>query len=264
MMERYGEILILGKCNLNCYYCLQNELKTNVENSLNTHYLEWVNFQKWLDNLKENNINHIIISSITTDPLLYNYIDELVDYLLFNNFLISIRTNGVLAEQKITTLQKINGEVSFSVNSLSEHTNRLIQQRHFEINYDYIISNLKDKNIRISIVVNKHNYYQIFDIINYFAIYDNVEYIQLRKLYKEYKIDTIEESYYFKVKTFIKDNCKRLDNYYSSECYIINGKKVSLWDTVFPKTDIISSNYFTNGKISEHNLLIPIYNNECD
>ena len=41
--------------------------------------------------------------------------------------------------------------------------------------------------------------------------------------------------------------------------YDYDGLSVSLWLDVFNKSSIQSFNYFTNGDISSHNLLIPAY-----
>ena len=64
------------------------------------------------------------------------------------------------------------------------------------------------------------------------------------------------------LETFSKDNKayhKNISDNFESEIYDYDGLSVSLWLDVFNKSSIQSFNYFTNGDISSHNLLIPAY-----
>ena len=64
---------------------------------------------------------------------------------------------------------------------------------------------------------------------------------------------------YENVSKWLKNTAKLTGNYFESEIYDYDGLSVSLWLDVFNKSSIQSFNYFTNGDISSHNLLIPAY-----
>ena len=100
----YGEILFVGKCNYKCYYCLCNEMKklqANMKVYNEMHFLSWPKFDIFLKKLKNSDCNIIYLSSTSSEPLLYKYIDELVDYLKNEGFRIGIRTNGTLISKKL-------------------------------------------------------------------------------------------------------------------------------------------------------------------
>ena len=270
--QLYGEILFLGKCNYNCYYCLKqemNKLKEKKENHLNVHFLKWKNFEKYIEELHKNNVEKIYLSSTCTDPLLYWYLDELVDYLKMENFKVGLRSNGCIAIEKYSIIKKFNESISFSINSFNKNTNRVITGSDLIPNYDDLLNNLeKDKKkCRISIVINKYNYKEIPDIIDKLSKYSNsITYIQLRKIYKYYnKIEQEEINSFEYIKNWLLKETKFKKMYYESKVYDYKGIEISLWENVFDIKNIQSINYFTNGLISKNNLLIPIYeedNNE--
>ena len=266
---KYGEILLLGKCNCKCFYCLSNEmnkLKQDNENQLNIHFSIWKNFNKYINILKENNIDKIFISSVVSEPMMYKYLDELIDLLKENGFKVGIRTNGYFALEKFNLLLKLDEEISFSLNSLNDYTcNKICGNK--SPNFYEILNKLSDynKKCRISIVINKYNEFEIMSIIKYLSKFNCVSYIQLRKVYKyndsDYSFDDVS---FNNVKGYIINNFEKVDNYFESDIYDIYGVKVSLWNNVFSKKSIQSYNYFTNGDISTSNLLVPAYENKED
>ena len=265
-MDRYGEILFIGKCNLKCFYCLGNEmkkLKATAEYMKQEHYLKWKGFNKFLSELKGNNVNKIYFSSTCTEPLLYEYIDELTDYLLSLGFKVGIRTNGVYAKQNIKTLLKLNSEISISINSLNKETNKMICGVSYELDLDYILKRFEEygKKIRLAIVVNRYNKDEILDIIKTVSKYKSVEYVQLRKVYKYYKDDKfdIDMDKYDELIGELDLEFKENGNYYESKIYDVYGVNISLWNNVFMQSSVKSLNYFTDGRMSGDNLLVRIY-----
>lgn len=263
----YGEILFLGKCNCNCYYCLKqemNKLKKDKENQLNTHFLEWENFDKFLKINSENKIDKIYLSSVETDPMLYKYLLELIKYIKDKGFKVGIRTNGYCAIEKIDCLNECNEEISFSINSLNPKTNYDISGVKKIPDWEKIFEELskRNKKCRVSIVVNRYNFNEIKDILNKLNKYECIDYIQLRKVYKYYIKSMEDENAFESVSNWIKTNANYLDNYFESSIYKYKNLKISLWENVFSKESIESINYFTNGLISTCNLLIPAYENK--
>ena len=111
----------------------------------------------------------------------------------------------------------------------------------------------------MSIVVNKYNYAEIFEMLDFFNSFsDVISYIQLRKVYK-YGDDDSQNIYFEKVKEKLKKIAKEKTSFYESLQYLYKDLTVSLWGDVFKKESVSSVNFFTNGIISTNNLLIPAY-----
>lgn len=263
----YGEILFLGKCNNSCYYCLGNEMfKAKMLDNLNLKYTELKNLDLFIGLLIKENCNTIYLSSVETDPLLYEDISALIDYLHSFNFKVGIRTNGECSNI-YDILKKLDAEISISINSLTKHINKQICGNINIPNIEKICGELSNlnKKCRISIVVNKYNCKEIFSILDKLKSYRSIEYLQLRKRYlytKCFDKDYLEDI--FAYETIRKELPLRFvtnkSNFHESTVYSINGTfKVSFWDDVFSKESIKSINYFSDGKITENNLLVPGY-----
>lgn len=262
----YGEILFIGKCNCNCYYCLSNEmnkLKQNTISHSSGHFLQWKNFDLFINTLKNNEVKKIYLSSTITDPLIYKYLDELIDFLHNNGFSVGIRTNGYMAKQNINNILKLDDEISFSINSLNIDTNSKICGVKNLPDWNYIFNLLDNynKKCRISIVVNKYNYNEIDSIISRLSNYNSIEYIQLRKIYKynNCNIDINDEAAFESIKQHIINNGIYTKNFHESKIFIMYNKMISLWEDVFKIESIKTYNYFTDGVMSNDNLLVRIY-----
>lgn len=259
-MKRYGEILFLGKCNQKCFYCLGNEMPNAKKQDFNsTHFSKFLDFFRFIDILRYRDIDEVYLSSVNTEPLMYKYVDQLVDYLHTKGFKVGIRTNGTIYDE---VLKKLDGEISISINSFNDVTNKKICGRKSPYGtIKKILDNLRGlgKTIRISILINEFNVYEFDDMLAKLKDYaDVIDYIQIRRWYTLH--DTADNSPYDKCISFIKENYKYVGNFYESDIYESQyGIKVSLWNTVFKRESVQSVNYFPDGKISDYNLLIPIY-----
>lgn len=69
--QYYGELYFIGPCNFNCYYCVGREmylLQKDTTNLLKTHFDEWDGFHEWIQDLHNENIEVIYLSSTNTEP----------------------------------------------------------------------------------------------------------------------------------------------------------------------------------------------------
>lgn len=174
----FGTINLIGKCNLNCFYCKGNSIDNKI-NHLTTHFREWKNFCTFIRQLKERNISNVYIKGINTDPSLYAFLDPLIVYLVNNNFYIGIKTSGYV---DITHLfWFMNGEVTYTINTLDRMTNYKLSGTYTIPNWNYIITN-SGKKVNVSIVVNRYNVNEVKDIINYLYQFDNINEIQINSV----------------------------------------------------------------------------------
>ena len=259
MRVDYSEILFVGKCNFNCFYCLGHEMhKSTMCNTLNTHFQKWPNFDKWLNSLKANNVRTIYLSSTNSEPLLYAYLSELIDFLQDIGFNVGIRTNASL---DTTVCNKCKEEISLSLQSLNPETFKKITGVMLTFDFIENLKKITSDNVRVSIVVNRYNKNEIFDMIN--KLKDlNIRYVQLRQCYKYYETDIQPD-----IDAFNKIRSKLtsfpIKGYFNeSVIYDVDRLSVSVWETVFKKESISSSNYWTNGIVTENNLLVEGYENE--
>lgn len=152
----FANINLQGPCNYQCFFCLGKDIKCLKSNYLNVHFKEWKNFDNYLDICKKNNIKKIYLTGQNTDPLLYKYLLELIEYLKSKEFIVGIRTNGLLAIEKKKELESLNGTISYSLHSLNDETNFKITKVRKTINLDDI-NKFINRDYRIGIVVNRYN-----------------------------------------------------------------------------------------------------------
>lgn len=256
----FANINLQGPCNYKCYFCLGNDICLSKKiNYLNKEFSEWKDFDKYLDLCRQKNIEKIYLTGQNTDPLLYKYLQELIDYIKGKGFKVGIRTNGYLSLLKMNAINSINGSFSLSIHSLDSDTHYKITKIKNIPDWDKIIPLIKVP-LRVSIVVNRYNENEIFSIIKYLSKFSNIRYIQLRCVatdtrYEELKNDMIS---YDNIKNMIEEKYSCIREFYTSKIYDIDGMEVDLWRTV--QTDINSLNYFTEGIISDDYFVIEGYN----
>lgn len=267
----YGEILFLGKCNNKCYYCLGNEmLKARLVNNMETPYNELKNLDMFLNRLKDVNCSIIYLSSVETEPLLYKDINNLCDYLISKGFKLGIRTNGLCCYKFLNIIPLLSAEISISINSLDPSINKLICGNENTPNMENIFNVLhkNNKKCRISIVINCYNVADVMFTVDFLQAFDCISYIQLRKRYKY--SDNIKDPSchtdhiaFNRVKKMLSVKYKDVPKTNFHESIIYNTKvPISLWEDVFKKESLNTLNYFTDGKITTNNLLVPGYENK--
>lgn len=256
----FANINLLGKCNVNCFFCLGKDIEDelSVHNQLNDYFLDWKNFYSFLNKCKENNIKKLYITGQNTDSLCYKYLGELIDYLHDQGFMVGLRTNGYLAHKKMEEINKCDCNAGYSIHSLNPITNKMIMDRSDIPDWDTIIPSTK--NCRVSIVVNRCNASEFWNLLQYISKFDNVKYIQIRRISTDTRLkylsaDIVEyEKLYTEVSKIFPLKEKLWGD---AEVYEIYGKDVIFWRTV--KTSINSMNYFTDGTISDMYFVVEGY-----
>lgn len=256
----FANINLLGKCNVDCFFCLGKDLSDlfNRHNQLNIHFNKWKNFNRFLDICRKNEIHKIYITGQNTDSLLYKYLHELINYLQKNKFYVGLRTNGYLASVNFDIINLCKNRTGYSIHSLKEETNKKIMNKNIIPNWDNVFNNTKQ--CRVSIVINKYNINEFYNILKFVSKYPSVKYIQVRRIstdarYKQLKDDIeIYEKLFDKI---LNSDFERIDDFYLAQRFIILDKEVNFWRTT--KTSISSINYFTDGTISDNYFIIEGY-----
>lgn len=257
----FANINLLGNCNANCYFCLGKDIESELagKNQLKTHFTEWKNFNQFLNKCTENKIERLYLTGQTADGLQYKYLDEIVEHLQWHGFKVGVRTNGLLAIEKLPTIQKMLTGVGYSIHTLIPHRNKVIMGTYEIPDWEYIIPR-SGPNVRISIVVGRYNWREVEDIVKFVSQFENVRYIQLRRISTDTRYDLLEqdidayESFY---ETFKLQAGEPYGHFYLADQYEWYGKEVNFWRTV--ETSCNSMNYFTDGTISDEYFIVEGY-----
>jgi organic radical activating enzyme len=256
----FANINLLGKCNVDCYFCLGKDINAEFSkfNHLKLHFREWQNFDKYLDKVAAARVSRVYITGQNTDSLLYQHLDGLIDYLQDERgFDVGLRTNGYLAPQRMTEINKCRRNVGYSIHSLDPETNWKIMRRRDIPDWGTII--LATRNTRVSIVLNRHNRGEFMDLLWYACGFANVKYVQVRRICtdtrEDYLIDDV--AVYEEIFEMVKAQFPLVGHFYSAEVFNMFGKEVCFWRTV--KTSIESFNYYTDGTINDEYFVIEGY-----
>jgi radical S-adenosyl methionine domain-containing protein 2 len=172
------------KCNYKCTYCFA---KFNNEQELSLD--EWIKTADIVDKyFKKNSIVNGRINLAGGEPLVVNYLDELIDYINSLDIKVSIITNAsLLTKEKIRAWIGKVDTIGISIDSLNRETNLLIG-RHcngntIEINNLLeILSIAKENNIKIKIntVVSKFNLHEDISSLYKQIRFDRIKLLQVR------------------------------------------------------------------------------------
>lgn len=261
----FANINLLGKCNANCYFCLGKDIPDllNIHNQLHVHFSEWKNFESFLKDCKSRGIKRLYLTGQNTDALLYEYFDELIDYIQDQGFELGIRTNGYLIEKHLREIRKLKGGVGLSIHSLDSETNNKIMGRPDILDWERLIPAIKSdtNHIRVAIVINRYNKNQIIDIIKYLSKFDEIDYIQARRISTDTREDALLEDVeiYENLYREVEKEFSVYDTFYNAQRIRMFGKEVCWWRTV--ETTANSINYFTDGTISGNYFIVEGYLN---
>ena len=260
----FANINLLGQCNADCYFCLGKDILQHLQgqDQLHVHFSRWVNFHKFLGMCQTEGVQKLYLTGQTADGLQYAYLEEIVDYLQAMKFLVGVRTNGYLAERKMTAIGKMQEEIGYSIHSLDPETNGKIMGIEKIPDWINIIPRSGDK-VRVSIVLNRYNVDEIYDICSFVSQFQNVNYIQIRRVSTdtreaELKKDVeLFEDFYNK---FASEN-KMFGKFCLAPQFKLFGKEIVFWRTIETSTN--SLNYFTDGTCSDEYFIIEGYLKYC-
>lgn len=246
----FANINLLGKCNVNCYFCLGKDIPKylNQHDQTQIHFKNWKNFEIFLKQTQSENIKKVYITGQNTDSLVYKHLQELIEYCQNMGFTVGIRTNGYLALKKMDAINTCLGKVGYSAHSLIPDKNYAIMGHRNIPDWNKIIPRSGD-NVRISSVVTRYNADEIEDIIKYFAKYPNVKYFQVRRV----STDTRQNELQIDIDQYqnVVDKISmwpEISSFFAARRFRVHGLETVMWPTV--ETTANSWNYFTDGTIS--------------
>lgn len=269
----FANINLLGKCNLNCYFCLGRDLEEEFSRyDYNRVFFDgWPNLQKYLNICRKEKIQQLYISGQNTDPLCYSYIEELIQFLKEEGFFVGIRTNGVgvspiTMDTIINQCNTCKGDaVGYTILSLDPKIQKKITNGTLP-EWEYILKATKVP-YRISIVVTPENENEILSIIQYVAKFTEnkncPKYIQIRKVSTDHRavvLHSCQEAYDRIKQRLCYASNKKLEEYETASIVEIDKLPVVFWETV--NTTANSMNYFVNGVISTNYFIIEGYEQE--
>lgn len=259
-LPTFANINLLGPCNVDCYFCLGKDINEiwSQQNQTRVHFSEWNKLTEYLSLCRKAGIQNVYITGQNTDALLYKYLGELINYLQNKwKFDVGIRTNGYLAHKNMDTLNLCRRNVGLSIHTMKPSANWHIMRRLDIPEWDSIIPQIK--NVRVSIVLNRHNHEELQDLIRYIATFDNVAYIQVRKICTDTRDNWLNEDaeLYERVYSEVRAAYEPTRQFYTADCFDIFGKEVVFWRTV--KTSIGSFNYYTDGSYTDDYFVIEGY-----
>lgn len=259
----FANINLLGKCNVDCFFCLGKDIEDILckQNQLKTHFSQWARFQEFLDLCRKNEIQNLYLTGQNTDPLLYPWLEELVNFIQAQGFNCGVRTNGFLAlrPESIRALQAMKEEVGYSVHTLNPVTQKMILGRSDLPDWTGILS-LPVKKTRASLVLNRCNEAEFFDILKFLSGFPQVKYIQVRRISTDTREALLmpDMAAFERVYTKVREIFPMMRKFATDvEEYEIYGKPIDFWRTV--KTSANSMNYFSDGTISDLYFVIEGY-----
>ena len=125
---------------------------------------------------KELNVPNIYITGQNTDSLLYHHLGELIDHLQDDwGFKVGLRTNGLLAKQKIDEINKCHKSISYTLLTLNPETMKEMTGIPTIPDFDYIFKNVTIPQ-RVATVLSNHNEDEILDLVKFVSQYPQINY----------------------------------------------------------------------------------------
>lgn len=228
-------------------------------NQLTTHFDDWKNFELFLKRCRAEGVKKIYITGQNTDSLMYRHLYELITELQRRGFGVGLRTNGYLALNRMSSINLCDLSVGYSIHSLNPATNQMIMGRSDLPDWNAIIpATLRP---RVSIVLNRCNEHEFWDLLKFTSQFSNIRYIQVRRPSTDTRAEMLApdvaayERVYTVASAIFGPPEKRFVE--DAEAYIIHGQEVVFWRTV--KTSVNSLNYFTDGTCSDAYFVVEGY-----
>jgi molybdenum cofactor biosynthesis enzyme MoaA len=257
----FANINLLGKCNVDCHFCLGKDIEKELEGQDQRFvpFKQWENFMEFLLLCEKHSIDKLYITGQNCDSLQYGHLEELVAYLHYREFKVGLRTNGYLAERRMSVINSCELSTGYSIHTLSPRTNTAILGRSALPKWGEILN--ATKRPRVQIVLNRYNEYELMDVLRWLKGFPHVRYVEVRR------VSTDTRTHEMRPDMEVYDRTWRHVDYCfgppitklwgDADVYQIHGHDVVFWRTV--KTSINSFNYFTDGTISDEYFVVEGY-----
>jgi hypothetical protein len=171
-----------------------------------------------------------------------------------------LRTNGYAATpDNIALANTCELSTGYSIHSLSPVTTKMILGRKDMPEWERILTTTERP--RVSIVLNRCNEHEFWDVLRFIAQFKNVRYVQVRRVSTDTRLELLAadmaayERVYTEVNRIFGPPQRKFVA--DAEEYNIYGMPVVFWRTV--KTSVNSLNFFTDGTISDLYFIVEGY-----
>jgi molybdenum cofactor biosynthesis enzyme MoaA len=235
----FANILFAGPCNLRCPYCIGKQ----VEPALNRDNLDEFplrNAGAFVTLLRRHHVRQVVLTGTTTDPQLYRYEAQLVQWLRgqLPQARLSLHTNGQLALEKVDILN-LYDRVSLSFPSFDPDTYEKMTGSRRVPDLRAIVRSARVP-VKVSCVIDEHNAGQA-DAFLACCREIGVRRVVLRQLYGDHR------------RWDLLSHRSPVRTYRDNPVYDWDGMEVTWWD--FGRTASTSLNLFSDGTISGEYLL---------
>lgn len=172
---------ITNKCSLNCIHCYNYNERYNVSDITKNKILKIIN------NIPSKDIKFIKLSG--GEPFEFNELSYLTDLLRDTNIDFGITTNGMFKQNYENKKVLLNERLKFITFSLDGCTKEEAQIFRKNVDFNFVIDNIKlvkkirsDIKIAIILIINKLNYKNIFNILDFYFNNINIDKICLTNL----------------------------------------------------------------------------------
>lgn len=235
-MKKYAfaNILFSGRCNLRCPHCIgHNQALQSMPDNLRRFPLN--SLDCFVNELNFYNITQISFTGTNTDPQLYKYEPELIEYLRkrIAGVKVSLHTNGLLAMQKMDIFN-LYDRATISLPSFKPETCYKMTAKTHILDLAAIVQAAKIP-LKISTLISEHNFNEIPSIITRCREL-GISRMVLRRLYGETR----------QWKLF--PHLKPARHFAGNPVYDVDGMEITIWD--FSVSQMRCLNLFSDGSIS--------------
>jgi MoaA/NifB/PqqE/SkfB family radical SAM enzyme len=231
----FANILLSGQCNLRCPHCIGHaSALQSMPNNLKTFPLKGL--EKFVDELNCHGVIQVSLTGTNTDPQLYAYEPELIDYLRkrIAGVKISLHTNGKLAMQKMEVFN-LYDRATLSLPSFESETYRRMTGSPHVLDLAGIVQ-ISRIPLKVSTVITEHNINEIPSIMARCREL-GISRMVLRKLYGETR------------RWNLFSDLKPVRYFGGNPVYDIHGMEVTIWD--FSASRVQCLNLFSDGTITQ-------------
>lgn len=259
----FANINLLGRCNVDCYFCLGKDLDTEYSRhrNLGEHFSNWQRWNDFIAVVKALEIPWVFVTGQNTDSLTYSRLGELLKHLRSIGLKAGIRTNGVLAKKLIDTVN-LAQSVSYSIHTRDPETQRRIMGITEVPDWDWLLRNTICDRLRVAVVLNRYNRQEIYDLLEWLGTFDRIGYVQVRKICTDNRYELLRQDMQifedFEQEVAAKFPVARI--FETANVYLMFGREVAFWRTV--ATTVNSVNYFTNGTLTGNYFIVEGYSEQ--